>query len=114
MPCSRRCSGATTPTCPSRVELSSTQQTPGDRAVPKPARRAKRANGAPPAVDAPRVANTGADADDWIAGKRPSSQSESTWAKDPVIELVGVRKSFGSVTVLDGVTVRIPRGESSV
>ena len=47
-------------------------------------------------------------------GTRPAGQSRSTWAKDPVIELVDVHKSFGSVSVLDGVTVRIPRGEITV
>ena len=31
-----------------------------------------------------------------------------------MIELVAVRKAFGSVSVLDGVTVRIPRGEITV
>ncbi len=51
---------------------------------------------------------------DPAAGSRPFGQSESTWAKDPVIELVDVRKSFGSVSVLEGVTVRIPRGEITV
>ena len=94
--------------------MSNTQRTPGDRAVPKPARRAKRANGAHPAADAPRVTSAGADGDVWLDGIRPPGQTESTWEKDPVIELVDVHKAFGSVTVLDGVTVRIPRGEISV
>lgn len=45
---------------------------------------------------------------------RPASQSQSTWEKDAVIELHEVHKAFGSVKVLDGVTVRIPRGEITV
>src|SRR5437660_1614187 len=45
---------------------------------------------------------------------RPESQSESTWVKEAVIELVEVHKSFGALKVLDGVTCRIPRGEISV
>ena len=39
-----------------------------------------------------------------------TSQSVTTWNMDPVIELTDLRKSFGSLTVLDGVTCRIPRG----
>src|SRR5207253_208711 len=46
--------------------------------------------------------------------QRPESQSESTWVKEAVIELVEVHKSFGALKVLDGVTCRIPRGEISV
>jgi phospholipid/cholesterol/gamma-HCH transport system ATP-binding protein len=46
--------------------------------------------------------------------ERPASQSDSTWSKDPVIELVNVQKAFGSLKVLDGVTCRIPRGEITV
>ena len=46
------------------------------------------------------------------SSERPASQSETTWNKDPVIELVNVTKSFGSLRVLDGVTCRIPRGGS--
>jgi phospholipid/cholesterol/gamma-HCH transport system ATP-binding protein len=49
-----------------------------------------------------------------IVEQRPASQSESTWSKDAVIELVDVHKAFGSLKVLDGVTCRIPRGEISV
>jgi phospholipid/cholesterol/gamma-HCH transport system ATP-binding protein len=45
---------------------------------------------------------------------RPASQSESTWNKPAVIELVEVCKAFGSVKVLDGVVCRIPRGEITV
>ena len=45
---------------------------------------------------------------------RPASQSQSTWEKEAVIELHEVHKAFGSLTVLDGVTCRIPRGEISV
>jgi phospholipid/cholesterol/gamma-HCH transport system ATP-binding protein len=45
---------------------------------------------------------------------RPPSQSAATWQKDAVIELRDVHKAFGSFKVLDGVTVRIPRGEISV
>jgi phospholipid/cholesterol/gamma-HCH transport system ATP-binding protein len=48
------------------------------------------------------------------AGERPASQSESTWSKDPVVELVDVHKAFGSLRVLDGVTCRVPRGEITV
>ncbi|TMF16069.1 MAG: ATP-binding cassette domain-containing protein, partial [Chloroflexi bacterium] len=36
------------------------------------------------------------------------------WEKEAVIELHEVHKAFGSLTVLDGVTCRIPRGEISV
>jgi phospholipid/cholesterol/gamma-HCH transport system ATP-binding protein len=39
-----------------------------------------------------------------------TSQSVTTWNMDPVIELTDLRKAFGSLTVLDGVTCRIPRG----
>ncbi|HZU75596.1 MAG TPA: ATP-binding cassette domain-containing protein, partial [Dehalococcoidia bacterium] len=46
--------------------------------------------------------------------QRPSNQSETTWNKEPVIELVEVHKSFGSLKVLDGVTCRIPKGEITV
>ena len=46
--------------------------------------------------------------------QRPSSQSQHTWEKDAVIELHEVHKAFGSLKVLDGVTVRIPRGEITV
>ena len=46
--------------------------------------------------------------------QRPQSQSPHTWEKDAVIELVEVHKAFGSLKVLDGVTVRIPRGEITV
>jgi len=63
---------------------------------------------APPA--APPPARAGAAA----YGDRPASQSESTWNKEPVIELMAVTKSFGSLKVLDGVTCRIPRGEITV
>jgi phospholipid/cholesterol/gamma-HCH transport system ATP-binding protein len=45
---------------------------------------------------------------------RPASQSETTWALDPVIELDDLHKSFGQFRVLDGVTVRIPRGKITV
>jgi phospholipid/cholesterol/gamma-HCH transport system ATP-binding protein len=45
---------------------------------------------------------------------RPTTQSQSTWEKDAVIELREVHKAFGSLKVLDGVTVRIPRGEITV
>src|SRR5437879_13518232 len=45
---------------------------------------------------------------------RPASQSQSTWEKEAVIELHEVHKAFGALTVLDGVTCRIPRGEISV
>ena len=48
------------------------------------------------------------------AVERPSSQSRSTWEKDAVIELHSVVKAFGSLKVLDGVTVRIPKGEITV
>src|ERR1700683_1822801 len=48
------------------------------------------------------------------AAIRPNGQSRATWAKDPVIELVDVHKAFGDVKVLEGVTVRIPRGEITV
>jgi phospholipid/cholesterol/gamma-HCH transport system ATP-binding protein len=60
---------------------------------------------APPAPARPAAADF---------GDRPASQSESTWNKDPVIELMSVTKSFGSLRVLDGVTCRIPRGEITV
>jgi phospholipid/cholesterol/gamma-HCH transport system ATP-binding protein len=46
--------------------------------------------------------------------ERPQSQSQATWEKDAVIELHEVHKAFGSLKVLDGVTVRIPRGEITV
>ena len=46
--------------------------------------------------------------------QRPPSQSQHTWEKDAVIELHEVHKAFGSLKVLDGVTVRIPRGEITV
>lgn len=46
--------------------------------------------------------------------QRPPSQSQHTWEKDAVIELQEVHKAFGSLKVLDGVTVRIPRGEITV
>ncbi|MGH7686447.1 MAG: ATP-binding cassette domain-containing protein [Candidatus Dormibacteria bacterium] len=46
--------------------------------------------------------------------QRPPSQSMDTWQKDAVIELREVHKAFGSLKVLDGVTVRIPRGEITV
>ncbi|HEX6538288.1 MAG TPA: ABC transporter ATP-binding protein [Candidatus Dormibacteraeota bacterium] len=46
--------------------------------------------------------------------QRPQTQSQSTWEKDAVIELREVHKAFGSLKVLDGVTVRIPRGEITV
>jgi phospholipid/cholesterol/gamma-HCH transport system ATP-binding protein len=46
--------------------------------------------------------------------QRPETQSESTWNKDPVIELDNVHKAFGSLKVLDGVTCRIPRAEITV
>jgi len=46
--------------------------------------------------------------------RRPDSQSESTWDKDAVIELLDVHKAFGALRVLDGVTCRIPRGEITV
>jgi phospholipid/cholesterol/gamma-HCH transport system ATP-binding protein len=62
---------------------------------------------APP--PAPPADSAGAD-----FGDRPASQSESTWNKDPVIELMAVTKSFGSLKVLDGVTCRLPRGEITV
>jgi phospholipid/cholesterol/gamma-HCH transport system ATP-binding protein len=48
------------------------------------------------------------------AVQRPPSQSVHTWEKDAVIELHEVHKAFGSLKVLDGVTVRIPRGEITV
>ncbi len=46
--------------------------------------------------------------------EKPDSQSESTWNKEAVIELVDVHKAFGALKVLDGVTCRIPRGEITV
>ena len=46
--------------------------------------------------------------------QRPQSQSQHTWEKDAVIELQEVHKAFGTLKVLDGVTVRIPRGEITV
>jgi phospholipid/cholesterol/gamma-HCH transport system ATP-binding protein len=46
--------------------------------------------------------------------ERPSTQSESTWAKEAIIELRNVHKAFGAFKVLDGVTCRIPKGEISV
>src|SRR5438132_506128 len=46
--------------------------------------------------------------------QRPATQSESTWNKEPAIELVDLKKAFGSLKVLDGVTCRIPKGEISV
>lgn len=39
-----------------------------------------------------------------------TNQSEGTWALEPVIEMIDVHKAFGSARVLDGVTVRIPKG----
>jgi phospholipid/cholesterol/gamma-HCH transport system ATP-binding protein len=45
---------------------------------------------------------------------RPPSQSESTWNREPVIELADVHKAFGQLKVLDGVTARIPKGEITV
>jgi phospholipid/cholesterol/gamma-HCH transport system ATP-binding protein len=42
------------------------------------------------------------------------SQSESTWNREPIIELGDVHKSFGSFRVLDGVTCRIPKGGVTV
>ena len=45
---------------------------------------------------------------------RPASQSESTWNKEPAIELVELHKAFGTLKVLDGVTCRMPKGEISV
>ncbi|MBV8195373.1 MAG: ATP-binding cassette domain-containing protein, partial [Candidatus Dormibacteraeota bacterium] len=48
------------------------------------------------------------------AVERPPSQSQHTWDKDSVIELIEVHKAFGSLKVLDGVTVRIPKGEITV
>jgi phospholipid/cholesterol/gamma-HCH transport system ATP-binding protein len=45
---------------------------------------------------------------------RPLSQSESTWNREPVIELADVHKAFGQLKVLDGVTARIPKGEITV
>ncbi len=62
----------------------------------------------PPAPPAGQAAPT------YHTAERPASQSDSTWNKDAVIELVDVHKSFGSLRVLDGVTCRIPRGEITV
>jgi phospholipid/cholesterol/gamma-HCH transport system ATP-binding protein len=59
-------------------------------------------------------AKTVADQVERGSESRPATQSESTWKKDPVIELVDVHKAFGAVKVLEGVTVRIPRGEITV
>jgi phospholipid/cholesterol/gamma-HCH transport system ATP-binding protein len=56
----------------------------------------------------------GASAAGSSATIRPNGHSRATWAKDPVIELVDVHKAFGDVKVLEGVTVRIPRGEITV
>ncbi|MEA2670011.1 MAG: phospholipid/cholesterol/gamma-HCH transport system ATP-binding protein [Chloroflexota bacterium] len=39
-----------------------------------------------------------------------TNQSVTTWNMDAVIELTDLRKAFGTFTVLDGVTCRIPRG----
>ena len=44
----------------------------------------------------------------------PRHQSPSTWNKEAVIELREVHKAFGKFKVLDGVTVRIPKGEITV
>jgi phospholipid/cholesterol/gamma-HCH transport system ATP-binding protein len=43
-----------------------------------------------------------------------TNQSVSTWNREPIIELSGLRKAFGSFQVLDGVTCRIPKGGVTV
>jgi phospholipid/cholesterol/gamma-HCH transport system ATP-binding protein len=68
----------------------------------------------PVSAPVPPPAAARADESQLHAGERPASQSDSTWNKDPVIELVDVHKAFGSLRVLDGVTCRIPRGEITV
>ena len=82
--------------------------------LPAPARAVPAPAPAPPTpapTPAPPVAARPAEP---VAGQRPESQSASTWDKQPVIELVDVHKTFGSLKVLDGVTCRIPRGEITV
>ena len=71
--------------------------------------------GAPAVRPAPAPARATVAATDSAAGKpRPASQSPSTWGMEPVIELEDVHKAFGQYRVLDGVTVRIPKGKITV
>src|SRR5947209_8758040 len=69
----------------------------GPQAPPiMPGRPVPRAAAAPPAQAPPAAGSQQPQAE------RPESQSQSTWEKDPVIELFGVHKAFGSLKVLDG------------
>jgi phospholipid/cholesterol/gamma-HCH transport system ATP-binding protein len=84
--------------------------TPGDR----PILAASALRPSARTVPVPAPAQVLSDRPGRHIAQRPASQSESTWNKEPVIELVELCKAFGSLRVLDGVTCRIPKGEISV
>ena len=92
------------------MEVRPNPNNPTVRATPVAPPPLTPARTSPPAPAARPAAGAAA----WALRERPPSQSESTWNKEPVIELVDLHKAFGSLKVLEGVSCHIPKGEISV